>query len=84
MLPGKLLKGNGLRGVYRRTGRNLSFFRGGAGRERGSGQVRSEDGGRGRGTGGARGSLAKLRPAAGVARGKTKSRNLTMSVTVVL
>jgi len=71
-MPGKLLRGNGFRGVYRRTGRNLSFFRGGVGRERGS--VRGRDGERGRGAGCASGGQAKLRPSAGVARGLDRFR----------
>jgi len=61
----KSLKGMGLTGIYRRTGRNFAFFRGGDGRIRGRGCGR----GRGSGVGSAGGGRAKLGPATGVTRG---------------
>jgi hypothetical protein len=64
----KLLKGMGLTGIYRRTGRNFIFSRGGAGWVRGRGCGRGRGSGAG-GTVGAGGGQAKLRAAAGVARG---------------
>jgi len=73
----KLLKGNGLSRVYRRTGRNFAFFRGGGGGINflvNSGRVRSGDGRRGRGACCASGGQGKLRPAAGVARGLHRFR----------
>src|ERR1039458_707554 len=65
LLSRKLLKGMWLTGIYRRTGRNFAFFRGGGGRVRGRGRGR----GQGSGAGGTGGGQAELRGAAGVARG---------------
>ena len=64
LLSRKLLKGMWLTGIYRRTGRNFAFFRGGG---RG-GQGRSS------GAGSAGGGQAKLRPATGVTRGLHRFR----------
>src|ERR1039458_2096207 len=61
----KLLRGMWLTGIYRRTGRNFAFFRGGGGRVRGRGCGR----GRGSGAVAAVDGQAKLRGAPRVARG---------------
>ena len=68
LLSRKLLKEMGFTGIYRRTERNFAFSRGGGGRVDGRGCGRGQGSGAGSAVG-AVGGQAKLRSAAGVARG---------------